>query len=246
MEITMETTFDEVRAQRCHKAETVFCESVGEYTLPDYLPEVRKLLRIETRLLPAGQFVGTGKAEFTGTVIYTILYSDENGKLASTVLNGDYRFTVPVTAEGSAEAIAESRVDRVTHRLSGPRRISIRASIASDVRLLTEEGVVASDTTDDSVMYENLAGRDVVSDFHRVFDDSMKLTDSYRFDGVRAELIRPISSCAAVFVKESRPQNDGIYCSGEIWVKFLYAVGDASNELPETLWRNPFTKFPKE
>ena len=237
----MEGIFDEVRAMRYHKGETVFCESVGEYTLPDYLPEIRKLLRIETKLLPVGQFVGNNKAEFSGMAVHTVLYSDDSGKLASTVLDGDYRFVAPISADGEVQAMADSRVDRVTYRLSGPRRLSIRASIASDVRLPSEESVVSEGLQEHDGTFEKLIGHEVISETMRIHRDDLTYSDSYRFDSLRADEVRPIASSASVFVKEAKPQADGVYCMGEIWVKLLYAVGGENSEIPEVLWRKvPF------
>lgn len=237
----METILDDLHAATFEKGETVFCESVGEYTLPDYLPEIRKLLRIETKLLPTGQFIGTGKAEFTGIAVHTLLYSDENGKLSSAVLNGDYRFAVPVTIDGGAQIMAKSHVDRVTHRLSGPRRIGIRTGIASDVYAISEESVPTVNAEKIDASFEKLAGHSTVSDMLRIGRDDLRYTDSYRFDGIHADAVRPIASDATVFVKDCRPQSDGVYCAGELWVRFLYGSGEGENELIDLLFRKiPF------
>ncbi|MBR2952520.1 MAG: LysM peptidoglycan-binding domain-containing protein [Clostridia bacterium] len=237
----METILDDLRAAVYQKGETVFCESVGEYTLPDYLPEIRKLLRIETKLLPTGQFMGNGKAEFTGSTVHTLLYSDENGKLSSAVLNGDYRFAVPLTAENEIQIMAESRIDRVSHRLSGPRRIGIRTAIVSDVRFVVDECVSMAQAENSDYSYENLTGRCTVSDLYRIVCEDLHYSDSYRFDAARADAVRPIASDASVFMKDCRPQADGVYCAGEIWVKLLYGIGEGENELTDVLWRKiPF------
>ncbi len=237
----MEIILDDLHAAVYQKGETVFCESVGEYTLPDYLPEIRKLLRIETKLLPTGRFLGSGKAEFTGIAVHTLLYSDENGKLSSAVLNGDYRFAVPVTEENDVQITVKSRIDRVTHRLSGPRRIGIRTGIASDVSLVATECARKVNAENGDAHFEMLAGHSTVSDLFCIGRDDLRYTDSYRFDGIRADTVRPIASDAAVFVKDCRPQSDGVYCAGELWVKFLYGIGEGENELIDVLFRKiPF------
>ncbi len=234
----METMFEGVKARRYGDCETVFCESVGEYTLPDYLPEVRKLLRIETKLLPTGRFEGNGRAEFTGMTAHTVIYSDEAGRLCSAVLNGDYRYAVPLTAEGDVQIFSESRPERVSYRLSGPRRLSIRTGITSWVRLLPQDPLEGEWA---EAGFECLPGCQTVSDMRRVHAEGIHVDDRYRFDGVSAEQIRPIGSEATVFVKETRPQTEGIYCTGEVWVKILYVTVDGENELPDVLWRKlPF------
>ena len=52
---------------------TVTAEAGCDYAMPDYQPEVRRLLRVKTTLLPTTAYVGGGKAEFAGTVRYDVL-----------------------------------------------------------------------------------------------------------------------------------------------------------------------------
>ena len=44
------------------------CESVGEYSLPDYNGDVKKVLLVKTQVYPAGKFVGEDLLEFSGSV----------------------------------------------------------------------------------------------------------------------------------------------------------------------------------
>ncbi len=237
----MDNNFGEVRARKYNAKETVFCESVGEYTLPDYLPEIRKLLRIETRLLKTGQYVGNHKAEFTGMTVHTVIYSDEEGHLCSAVLNGDYRYAVPLTDEEEVEALTESRVERVVHRLSGPRRIGIRTGISSVVSLFPETSIAAPDLSDADAPFEYLYGKERVSDVCRVQLENIELDDRYRLEGLHADEVRSVSADASVFVRETRPQAEGFHCSGEVWVKVLYVTQNGDLELPDVLWRKiPF------
>ena len=48
----------------------VISEISGDFTLPDYQPEIKKLLRITANVLPASRYVGDRNAEFSGNVDY--------------------------------------------------------------------------------------------------------------------------------------------------------------------------------
>ena len=59
---------DNVVMQKDGAGEYIFTETSGDYILPDYLPEIRKILKVTSKVIPAGKFISGGKAEFAGTV----------------------------------------------------------------------------------------------------------------------------------------------------------------------------------
>ena len=60
---------------------TVNTEINGEYTLPDYQPEIRRLLNVGLTVLPPAKYVGAGGVELNGTVEYRVLYVGGDGGL---------------------------------------------------------------------------------------------------------------------------------------------------------------------
>ena len=100
--------------------------------LPDYLPEIRRILRVSSRILPAGKYIGGAKAEFAGTVVHSVIYTGETGALAAANLSSDYEFSVPLGEQAqNCDPIvyAKSEIDSVVCRLGGPRKLSIRTKI---------------------------------------------------------------------------------------------------------------------
>jgi hypothetical protein len=69
--------------------ETLFAECAEDFVLPDYLPEIRKLIRVDALPVSTGHFVGSEEVEFAGQVRYTLLYTDAEGKLTSVPLHTD-------------------------------------------------------------------------------------------------------------------------------------------------------------
>ena len=238
----MEQTVNGAYAQTHNEGETVYCESVGEYTVPDYMPEIRKLLRIETRLLPTGRFLSGGRAELSGVCVHTVYYSDGEGRLSAIVESGDYRCAVPL-AEEDAEVIASCRVRGVTHRLSGPRRIGIRTSIEASVAVLAHEPFGECEGCEEC---ETLKERASVCERVFLSHEGIALSDISHMDGLAPEEVRLISTDASVHVREVRLQEGGALCSGEVWVRVLYATCSKETEkerskLPDVLLRKlPF------
>ena len=67
--------------------EVITSEAAGEYVLPDYQPEIRKILHVRAAVLPSGKYLGGAKAEFAGTVAHTVLYTDAD-RTESEWMNG--------------------------------------------------------------------------------------------------------------------------------------------------------------
>ena len=85
--------------QRDAAGDTVFCESNGDFILPDYLPEIRKILQVTTDLVPVGKYVGGGRAAFSGNCCHTVTYLDGEGKVASAPLTAPYEVSVPLLSK---------------------------------------------------------------------------------------------------------------------------------------------------
>ena len=76
-------------------AGTYSCEAGGEYTLPDYTPEVRRILRVDCDAAVTGQYDTQDKTEIGGEVTYCLLYLDGEGEVASVTLDGTFSCQIP-------------------------------------------------------------------------------------------------------------------------------------------------------
>ena len=73
--------------------DTLSTECGVDYTPPDYMPEIRKLLRVDARPIPSGRYFHEENAEFSGIVAFTVIYSDGEGRLSAVSQNGEYTLT---------------------------------------------------------------------------------------------------------------------------------------------------------
>ena len=136
MEIKSETSYT-----KNIKCSDVYTESAVDYSLPDYLGDVRKILFTEATLRPSGRFAGGETIEFSGVVVYNVIYLDSDNNLSSAEFSSDYEYSVKCTGECYKDSISDTRVSAFAIRLVGPRKISARASLVGSVRL-SEEGKI--------------------------------------------------------------------------------------------------------
>ena len=139
MEIKSETSYT-----KNIKCSDVYTESAADYSLPDYLGDVRKILFSEATLRPSGRFAGGDEVEFSGVVVYNVIYLDSEGNLSSVEFTSDYDYSVKCSGESYKDSVSDTRVSAFAIRLVGPRKISARASLVGSVRLSEEEHLSVS------------------------------------------------------------------------------------------------------
>ena len=71
--------------------DTVVSSDVSEeFVLPDYVPEVRRVLFTRAQALPESKYISGDTVDFGGTVTYLIIYTDDEGRLCSVPLSSTY------------------------------------------------------------------------------------------------------------------------------------------------------------
>ena len=199
--------------------EIIFCEAQGDFILPDYLPEIRKIIRIDTKIIPSGKFIGASRATLAGIAAYNLIYTDSDGKLAATSLSSDYEFSVPLPSEhGELYVVADGTLENTQCRLGGPRKLSLRTGIKNRVHVYSSGAV--------SEIVDEGAG-DVKALFAIVDTMVTKCASSGEFsvsetvdiDGFSADSLHANFTTADLVVKEAKMSHDAVGCRGEIYVK---------------------------
>lgn len=134
----------ESKVQKDLVTDAVFTESNEEFILPDYMPEIGRVLRVTASLFPEECYLGTEGAEFSGRVEYHLLYSNGEGALTEAPLLGRYRYRVPVGERQVMTAYTDEMIEGVAVRPSAPRKLGIRTRITASPHLLYEERVGVS------------------------------------------------------------------------------------------------------
>ncbi|MBQ5808438.1 MAG: LysM peptidoglycan-binding domain-containing protein [Clostridia bacterium] len=191
--------------------ENVFCDVSEEFTLPEYEPEIKKILRVSARVLPAGKYVGGGRAELAGTVVYGIIYCGSEGEIASVSLSSDYEFAVPMLhAEREPAVYADTRADSVVCRPLGPRRLQIRTKLKSKVEMLARASVVGCEAAEDACLLRSVR---YASARRRFTGGEFDVSSDIKLRG------KPIACDGSVAVTEIRAEKGSVFCRGEVWAR---------------------------
>ena len=206
---------------------TVTHETSGEFIIPDYQPELRRLLGVSERVLPPARYVSGKGVECNGTVDYTVLYVGADGGVYSLSVSSEYELCVPLDntdefelSEGSSVAI-RTQCDGTTARVTSPRKISIRSRLSSHVRAYGN--IRLDDTCAETAGIQRL---------WREAENSQIFTTGSDVIGVETEIggmgddIRVVSADANVFVKNSRITDNSIIAEGDVNLSMLVCRED--------------------
>lgn len=115
----------------------ILTSDVGEeFTLPDYYPEVKRVITTLCRVLPEAKYDSGEAIEQGGVVAFTVIYIGDDGTLAAAPFSIDYSVSVQHPKNrvgGDVKISADSTVDGVTCRATGPRRLMLKAKVRTAV-----------------------------------------------------------------------------------------------------------------
>ena len=213
---------------------SLLCESVGDYSLPDYNTDVKRILHIKARAVPSSGFVDGDSAEFCGIVAYDIVYLDSENEITSCSFTTDYEIAVRCRQDRCVGSDIRTRVANYNLRLTGPRRISARASLISDVHITERDSVgVEGDAFTVGEPEVLLTGADVAYSLYsapveREYAEQLAVLDGTIADEVEVLLSTCQPRVTGVSVGEGSAE-----LHGELCVRALYKRIDEVPELRE-------------
>ena len=211
--------------------EPILCEASGDYTLPDYQPEIRKILHVRPAILPTGKFLSGGRAEFSGTVAHSVLYADADGRLAAALLPGEYSFRAELPAGEDAVVLSDSMAEGTVCRPGGPRKLTLRTRVRSALHILREESVSPDirgmGAAEDEASMERLTGRYMTMVQAGESSPEFTMTDTVRLEENGADL-HAVWSGGNLLVNECRVQEGGCLCRGDAWVRSILAPAEGT------------------
>lgn len=225
---------------------TVTVEMADEFTLPDYQPEIRKLHKICTHILPPEVFVTADgqKVTATGAVEYSVLYSDADGELCLSPVSSDYTVSVPVeiasgySVADMSEAICDTicSTDSVNGRVLGPRKLGIKQRLRCAVSAYAY-GTIGCDIASGDGIETSLSTVPVMRT-SRGESEVLHLEDEIITDSGEVRIVMPQHR---VFIEELSLSRGELTVRGEVILKLLLCRESPDGEPYTAVRRIPFS-----
>ncbi|MBP3666947.1 MAG: hypothetical protein J6K29_07840 [Clostridia bacterium] len=208
-------------------------EVAGDFTLPDYQPEIKRLLRIGVNLLPPEPY--SGGSEIAGSMDYYVLYIGQEGGVYCAPLSTEYRLEVRNEGEGVVASMGEPSVclcdlssEVPIGRVLAPRRLNIRCKIKARVGMYGESPLSTvseeNDPTVEALTAEATAGR-----VFRGMGQLTALQDDVILPPADGEM-RVVCAEGQVMVTEATPALGLVNCRGEVTVKLTLTPAETMAE----------------
>lgn len=111
-------------------------ESAEDFTLPDYMPAIRRVISVTASPLPESRFLTGAAMEFGGTIAYSVLYLGEGDEIYCAPLTSEYSASVAlgdsVISDASAVGIDTSS-ENVTCRVIAPRKLTLKCRMKTKI-----------------------------------------------------------------------------------------------------------------
>ncbi len=207
-------------------------EISGDFSLPDYQPEIKRLLRIGVGILPP-MCTGSGRdTEMSGTLDYYVLYMGHDNALWCAPLSTEYRVAVPtednlgdLSAGEPFVCLGDVSADTPIGRVTAPRRLSIRCKLQVHARVYGECLLRASDEADSGT--EMLTGDASVARLWRTMGEMIPLQDDIILPPGTGDR-RAVCAEGTVMISEALPADGTVHLRGEVTVKLTVAPDDTA------------------
>ncbi len=202
----------------------------GEFTLPDYVPAIGRILSAECDPAPEGVYLkesdGHGvEAELGGLAVFRILYVPEEGGINGVTIPCDYDTNVVLgPVGGSVICRVSTAPENVFCRVTAPRKLQLRCRLGSRISVLSASDAEGGDSFADGMEVR----RGTAPAMSLSYGASRDLLCASDLSGLPEGAV-PILCRASVAISECRPTAPGEYrCRGDILIECIYEKeGDA-------------------
>ncbi len=206
---------------------TVTTELSGDFVLPDYQPEIKRLLRVSASVLPPSKYIGDRQAEFAGNIDYYVLYIGSDNAPYCAPLTAEYKIDMPLDADmGESDGYLQSlggsaaiQPDMISGRVTAPRKLSIKCRLKSRIQIFGEMPLEDGYTHGEDGL-QVLRGKVSATECLRGAGELLRVSDEMICDSRDGEL-RVISAEGRVLMSEVTSTRDAIVCRGDLYVKLL-------------------------
>lgn len=213
--------------QICLCDKTIVTELSGDFTLPDYQPEIRRLLKITACVQPPSKYVSMTDTEFTGNIDFYVLYCGSDGEIYCAPISSDYSVKASfdtdnyVDVSNGTSACALIVTDSVAGRVIAPRKLNIKCRLKTHVYVHAQAAMNGQINTDYDPSYtEKLISNTRAGRVMRTTSQTVELTDEIIPDSSAGE-IRIISVEGKVLIFETNSGINEVKCHGEVYLKYF-------------------------
>ena len=231
-----ENNFNETKIDHTFKKEgrisSLRSECSEDFILPDYMGDIKKVLSSSATVTPCNKYVSENEISLLNLVTFRVLYLDSEDVLTEASFTKDFEINEKIS-QGLLDFDAVSNVHNVTVRLGGPRKISAKASIVSDISYVAEEEFPTENNFKNAeCKYKKIKihATDYKSSGEREYAEEIGVIDE-----VTSDEIEVVKYDAEAFIDSVYKTDSGFNVSGSLNARCVLRVGDDIMRLEKSI-----------
>ena len=212
---------------------SVNTEIASDYILPDTYPDVKKVLRVESKPIIIGRYISGRKLELTGAVDYAVIFSadGESGESLHCVhFAGEWESAVSdISSLEGVNITVVPRVSACTQRLANPRKLSLKSTVTSDIKVTAPlpcaPACEGAQSAAEQMQLEKLT-KTVESRRECTFlADPLRISENLEPDAAQPAIDEIISCSSSICFHEAKINRDGdftVSLKGEALIDCIY------------------------
>ncbi len=211
-------------------------EVSAEYNLPDYLPDINRLLKVSAKLLESAHYLAGDAVEYDGKLCCSILYATGDGSLKNAEFTREFSGTTAVSGtSGDCDIRFEPQIETVTCRLQNPRKLTAKIKLSLDTSVLCAECVTPSVTgkltADDEKTLE--ARTHSIAGVHTATaeEKNTPISEDIEIDGALPAIAEIVAVEMEPYILDIRTGENKITYKGDIHTNILY-LAEQDEALP--------------
>lgn len=210
-----------------------------EFILPDYLPDVKRIIRVDIKPKIDGKFISRGRVDYEGDVICHILFCDEGNHLKSVSFTASFSDGVDVSGiEDECIANLVPSPESVSCKMLNPRRVSIRLRLDTAVTVWCNRSFepAFSGDYDEYSLEKSTQSVDVLK-LICSGESGLNAIADLEADGSLPQINDIISCNADVSFYECKCSEGKALCRGDMSITVFYSSLDGDSEIYTVLFR---------
>ena len=207
---------------------TAMTECNAEVTMPDYYPEIRKVVSVFAQELPDSKYLSDGKLEYGGTVSFSVLYVGDDGSLCCVPYSGEYSDSVqlPTQVEGSNSVRITAKAENAQCRVTAPRKITLKSRIKTQIIYDARENYSCSVKTASGELYNGSSLEYLDKTADTVFRRWGNATGSCSGEISAAAGSKPVMCSGSINILSAAAGRDSVSVKGDAAVKCIVFGSD--------------------
>ena len=221
-------------------------EISAEYNLPDYLPDINRLLKVSAKITEISKFLSGDTLEYDGKLKCTLLYATGDGNLRNAEFERDFSGNTGVSGtSGDCDIRFAADIETISCRLQNPRKLTAKIKLALQsavyCHLVTSPNIVGKLNADEerALQYRSHPAIGVV--LKKAEELATPISEDLELDASLPSIDEIISAELTPYITEFRISDGKIAYKGEIATEILYRAMKEENETDSAMKFSSFS-----